>query len=44
MSPTLVDDPVLTAFADDIGPTAPVAVRGGGTQWNLGGELDPGAR
>jgi glycolate oxidase FAD binding subunit len=28
---------VLRAFADDVGASGPVAVRGGGTQWAIGG-------
>ena len=41
MSATLVDrDPVLLAFADEVGADGPVAVRGGGTRWDLGGPLD----
>jgi glycolate oxidase FAD binding subunit len=34
----------LEAFADEIGPTDPVAVEGGRTQWHIGGALDAGAR
>jgi len=37
-------DPVLTAFADDVGDDGPVAVVGGRTRWDLGGVADPGAR
>lgn len=32
-----VDDPVLLAFAEDIGATGPVAVVGRRTRWDLGG-------
>ncbi len=32
----------LEAFAAEIGPDAPVSVRGGGTKGDLGGSLDPG--
>jgi glycolate oxidase FAD binding subunit len=44
-SPTLtIADPVLEAFAADVGPTDPVAVAGGRTRWGLGGELTAGTR
>lgn len=36
--PTLtIDDPVLEAFAAEVGPERPVCVRGGSTRWDLGG-------
>ena len=44
MNGAAVGDPVLAAFADEIGPTGPVAVRGGGSQWDVGGPLDPDTR
>lgn len=42
----VVRDPTLLAFADEVGgeTAGPVGVRGGGTQWALGGTLDPGTR
>ncbi|MEM7341539.1 MAG: FAD-binding protein [Actinomycetota bacterium] len=33
------DDPVLAAFADEVGETDPVAVAGGRTRWDVGGPL-----
>ncbi len=39
-----VTDPVLKAFADDIGTTGTVAVSGGWTRWDLGGPLAEGTR
>lgn len=39
-----IDDPVLSAFAADVGATGPVAVEGARTRWELGGELSPGTR
>ncbi len=43
--PTLAtDDPVLAAFAEEVGVDGPVAVEGGRTRWSLGGELAPGTR
>jgi glycolate oxidase FAD binding subunit len=45
MSATLVDgDPVLQAFADEVGADDPIAVRGGGTRWDLGGSSTGGPR
>ncbi len=45
MSATLVDgDPVLQAFAEEVGADDPVAVRGGGTRWDLGGPSTVGTR
>lgn len=45
MSATLVDgDPVLQAFADEVGADDAVAVRGGGTRWELGGPSTVGTR
>ncbi len=44
LSTLAVTDPVLTAFAEEIGPEGPVAVEGGRTRWQLGGELAPGTR
>ncbi|MEQ8842128.1 MAG: FAD-binding protein [Acidimicrobiales bacterium] len=37
-------DPVLLAFADEVGASGPVAVAGGRTRWDVGGSLDPEAR
>lgn len=38
MSATLtVDDPVLAAFAEEVGTTDPIAVEGGRTRWEAGG-------
>lgn len=39
-----IDDPVLHAFAAEVGATDPVAVRGAGTRWDLGGPLREGTR
>lgn len=38
------NDPVLAEFAELVGDRDPVSVAGGRTRWNLGGELDAGAR
>ena len=44
-SPLLaIDDPVLAAFADEVGTEGPVAVEGGRTRWNVGGASAPGTR
>jgi len=42
----VVRDPVLRAFADEVGDATagPVAVEGGRTQWDLAGAVDPSAR
>ncbi len=37
-------DPVLAAFAAEVGTDGPVAVAGGRTRWDLGGPLAPGTR
>ncbi len=37
-------DPVLDAFAEEVGSEGPVAIVGGQTRWHLGGALDPAAR
>jgi len=37
-------DPLVAAFAAEIGPSDPVTIRGGGTHWAAGGEPDPVAR
>ena len=37
-------DAELVTFANEVGPSDPVAVRGGGTRWGLGGAVDPGTR
>jgi len=39
-----IDDPVLFAFADEIGGTGPVAVEGGRSAWERGGTLAEGTR
>lgn len=39
-----VDDPVLHAFATEVGSDDPIAVRGGGTRWDVGGTLRDGTR
>lgn len=45
MTATLaVDDPVLLAFADEVGADGPVAVEGARTRWDLGGPLAADAR
>ncbi len=45
MTATLAtDDPVLQSFAEEVGESGPIAVAGGRTRWQLGGELDPAAR
>lgn len=38
------DDPVLQAFADEVGNDGPVVVAGNRTRWELGGPVDTGAR
>lgn len=38
------DDPVLRAFADEVGGDGPVTVVGNRTRWDLGGSVDAGAR
>jgi glycolate oxidase FAD binding subunit len=37
-------DEALGAFAVEVGSEGPVCVRGGGTRWNLGGDVAPGTR
>ena len=37
-------DGALTAFAAEIGSDGPVCVRGGGTRWGVGGDVEPGTR
>jgi glycolate oxidase FAD binding subunit len=37
-------DPLIEAFAAEVGSDGPVAVAGGRTRWDVGGALDPGAR
>ena len=39
-----ITDPVLHAFASEVGADGPVAVAGGRTRWDRGGPLDPTAR
>jgi len=39
-----VTDPVLHSFAAEVGRVDPVAVRGGGTRWEVGGPLGEGTR
>ncbi len=36
-APPLIDDPVLRAFAEEVGSEGPVAVEGARTRWSLGG-------
>lgn len=36
-----VDDPTMTAFAEEIGDSDAVSVEGSKTRWTTGGELDP---
>jgi len=38
------DDPVLAAFAEEVGAEGPVAVDGARTRWSRGGEPAPGTR
>lgn len=40
----VIADPALHAFAAEIGRVDPISVRGGGTQWGLGGMPHDGAR
>lgn len=44
MSTLRVDDPVLLAFAHEVGDEGPVSVEGARTRWDVGGALDPSAR
>ena len=37
IAPPVIDDEALLGFAAEIGPRDPVVVRGGGTQWEVGG-------
>ncbi len=37
-------DPVLAQFAAEVGADGPVAIRGGGTHWEVGGPPDPSVR
>ena len=37
MSALTITDPVLHAFAEEVGTEGPVAVEGGRTRWDLGG-------
>jgi FAD/FMN-containing dehydrogenase len=37
-------DAALVEFSDLVGPGGPVTVRGGGTRWDRGGELESGTR
>ena len=39
-----IDDPVLAAFADEVGADGPVAAVGNRTRWDLGGASEPGTR
>lgn len=39
-----IDDPALYEFAEAVGAADPVVVRGGGTQWDVGGSPQSGAR
>ncbi|MCY3851759.1 MAG: FAD-binding protein [Acidimicrobiaceae bacterium] len=44
IAPPVIEDAELLAFAAEVGPSGPVAVRGGGTQWHVGGAPDHGVR
>lgn len=44
MTNLTIDDPVLLAFADEVGAEGPVAVEGARTRWDLGGAADAGTR
>jgi len=44
MSRDARSDPVLAAFAAEIGSSGPVCIRGGGTHWSVGGEVEAAAR
>lgn len=39
-----VDDPVLHAFAEEVGAEGPVAIEGNRTRWHVGGDLAADAR
>ncbi len=39
-----IDDPVLHRFAAEVGTEGPIAVRGAGTRWEVGGALKPDTR
>ncbi len=39
-----IDDPVLLSFAGEVGAEGLIAIRGGGTRWDVGGALKPEAR
>ena len=38
------NDPILAAFAQEVGDSDPVAIAGNRTRWDLGGPLDEGTR
>ncbi|MFZ8949121.1 MAG: FAD-binding protein, partial [Ilumatobacteraceae bacterium] len=44
MSTLASTDATITDFAAAVGATEPIAVRGGGTRWHLGGALTGSAR
>ena len=44
MSALTITDPVLHAFAEEVGAEGPVAIAGGRTRWDLGGPLADDAR
>jgi glycolate oxidase FAD binding subunit len=45
MTATLLStDPVLAAFAEEVGESDPIAIAGGRTRWNIGGALREGTR
>lgn len=44
MSRGVIEDPVLSDFAAEVGAVDPVTVRGGGTRWEVGGAADADAR
>ncbi len=41
-APPLTDDPVLVAFAEEVGATGAVSVAGARTRWQRGGSLAAG--
>ncbi len=44
-APTLASaDPVLAAFAEEVGDQGPVAIEGNRTRWSVGGEAEPDVR
>ena len=43
-APPLTDDPVLVAFAEEVGDTDAIAIAGARSRWQRGGALAPGTR